>query len=206
MALKIIHTADWHLGQSFFGYDRQPEHTAFLKWLAETVADRQIDVLLIAGDVFDVANPSASAQRQFYHFLKEINLANPGLQVVVVAGNHDSAERLGFAGRLLAAGGVHCFGPCAGRAETVALGGVVCPRCGALEGGLRPLSLPALRYLRHVQRSNYSEAQRVRLAVPAARAELEQTMQAYLTYQLERGLNSPDFLREIQRKGSDRAD
>lgn len=94
MALKIIHTADWHLGQSFFGYDRQPEHTAFLKWLAETVEDRQIDVLLIAGDVFDVANPSASAQRQFYHFLKEINLANPGLQVVVVAGNHDSAARL----------------------------------------------------------------------------------------------------------------
>ena len=94
MALKIIHTADWHLGQSFFGYDRQPEHTAFLKWLAETVADRQIDVLLITGDVFDVANPSASAQRQFYHFLKEINLANPGLQVVVVAGNHDSAARL----------------------------------------------------------------------------------------------------------------
>lgn len=94
MALKIIHTADWHLGQSFFGYDRQPEHTAFLKWLAETVSDRQIDVLLIAGDVFDVANPSASAQRQFYHFLKEINLANPGLQVVVVAGNHDSAARL----------------------------------------------------------------------------------------------------------------
>lgn len=94
MAFKIIHTADWHLGQSFFGYDRQPEHTAFLKWLAETVADRQIDVLLIAGDVFDVANPSASAQRQFYHFLKEINLANPGLQVVVVAGNHDSAARL----------------------------------------------------------------------------------------------------------------
>lgn len=94
MALKIIHTADWHLGQSFFGYDRQLEHTAFLKWLAETVSDRQIDVLLIAGDVFDVANPSASAQRQFYHFLKEINLANPGLQVVVVAGNHDSAARL----------------------------------------------------------------------------------------------------------------
>lgn len=88
---------------------------------------------------------------------------------------------------------------------SVALGGVVCPRCGALEGGLRPLSLPALRYLRHVQRSNYGEAQRVRLAVPAARAELEQTMQAYLTYQLERGLNSPDFLREIQRKGSGRA-
>ena len=92
--MRIVHTADWHLGQSFFGYDRQPEHTAFLKWLAETVADRQIDVLLIAGDVFDVANPSASAQRQFYHFLKEINLANPGLQVVVVAGNHDSAARL----------------------------------------------------------------------------------------------------------------
>ena len=83
MAFKIIHTADWHLGQSF--WIRPPTGTHGLKWLAETAADRQIDVLLIAGDVFDVANPSASAQRQFYHFLKEINLANPGLQVVVVA-------------------------------------------------------------------------------------------------------------------------
>lgn len=94
MSLKIIHTADWHLGQTFFGYDREEEHDAFLSWLVDTLAEQQTDVLLIAGDVFDVANPSASAQRRFFHFLKEANRRNPHLQVIVVAGNHDSAARL----------------------------------------------------------------------------------------------------------------
>lgn len=94
MSLKIIHTADWHLGQTFFGYDREEEHDAFLNWLVNTLAEQQTDVLLIAGDVFDVANPSASAQRRFFHFLKEANRHNPHLQIIVVAGNHDSAARL----------------------------------------------------------------------------------------------------------------
>lgn len=94
MSLKIIHTADWHLGQTFFGYDREDEHDAFLSWLTLTLQEQQTDVLLIAGDVFDVANPSASAQRRFFHFLKEANRMNPGMQVVIIAGNHDSAARL----------------------------------------------------------------------------------------------------------------
>ena len=94
MSLKIIHTADWHLGQTFFGYDRDEEHEAFLSWLTDTLTQRQADVLLIAGDVFDVANPSAAAQRRFYRFLREANRRNPHLQIVIVAGNHDSAARL----------------------------------------------------------------------------------------------------------------
>lgn len=94
MSLKIIHTADWHLGQTFFGYDREEEHDAFLNWMIDTLAAQQTDVLLIAGDVFDVANPSAAAQRRFFHFLKEVNRCNPHLQIVVIAGNHDSAARL----------------------------------------------------------------------------------------------------------------
>ena len=94
MSLKIIHTADWHLGQTFFGYDREAEQDAFLVWLVDTLTKQQTDVLLIAGDVFDVANPSATAQRRFFRFLKEANRRNPLLQIVVVAGNHDSAARL----------------------------------------------------------------------------------------------------------------
>lgn len=94
MALKIIHTADWHLGQTFFGFDRDAEHDAFLSWLLDTLTERQTDVLLIAGDIFDVSNPSAAAQRRFFHFLKEANDRNPGMQLVIVAGNHDSAARL----------------------------------------------------------------------------------------------------------------
>ena len=94
MALRLIHTADWHLGQTFFGYDREAEHEAFLGFLTNLLVERQTDVLLIAGDVFDVTNPSAGAQRRFYRFLREANRLNPGLQIVIIAGNHDSAIRL----------------------------------------------------------------------------------------------------------------
>ena len=73
--MRIIHTADWHLGQTFFGYDRDEEHEAFLSWLIDILTLRQTDVLLIAGDVFDVANPSAAAQRRFFRFLREANRA-----------------------------------------------------------------------------------------------------------------------------------
>lgn len=92
--IKILHTADWHLGQTFFGYDRDEEHEAFLIWLSEILTEKEIDVLLIAGDIFDVANPSAAAQYRFYYFLRQFISHNPRLQIVIVAGNHDSAARL----------------------------------------------------------------------------------------------------------------
>lgn len=92
--MKIIHTADWHIGQIFFGYERSKEHQHFLDWLILQITTLQADVLLICGDVFDVANPSASAQRQFYRFIREVTEKNPGLQIVITAGNHDSAARL----------------------------------------------------------------------------------------------------------------
>ena len=70
------------------------EHEAFLGFLTNLLVERETDVLLIAGDVFDVTNPSAGAQRRFYRFLREANRLNPGLQIVIIAGNHDSAIRL----------------------------------------------------------------------------------------------------------------
>lgn len=92
--IRILHTADWHLGQTFFGYDRTDEQEHFLSWLSVQLKENEIDVLIIAGDVFDVSNPSAASQRMFYRFLHEVTEENPTLQVVVVAGNHDSAARL----------------------------------------------------------------------------------------------------------------
>ena len=90
--IRILHTADWHLGQTFFGYDRTHEH--FLDWLAGVLTKNKIDVLIVAGDVFDVSNPSAASQRMFYRFIHRVTTENPRLQLVVVAGNHDSAARL----------------------------------------------------------------------------------------------------------------
>ena len=76
-------------------------------------------------------------------------------------------------------------------------GGVLCPKCGTGVAGVRPVSMPALKILRHFQRSSYTEAQRARLSMTVDR-ELENLMGHYLTYLLERGLNSPSFLRRVR--------
>ena len=92
--MKLLHTADWHLGQTFFEYDRRDEHIRFLNWLREQLRELDIDVLLIAGDIFDSPNPSAESQRLYYTFLREVTQENPSLQIIIIAGNHDSAARL----------------------------------------------------------------------------------------------------------------
>lgn len=92
--IRILHTADWHLGQTFFGYDRAGEHEAFLDWLSDEIKRNEIDALIISGDVFDVSNPSAASQCMYYKFIYRVTVENPNLQIVIVAGNHDSAARL----------------------------------------------------------------------------------------------------------------
>lgn len=79
------------------------------------------------------------------------------------------------------------------------LGGVLCPKCGPLDPSARPISLQALKYLRHIQRSNFTTAARASVA-PPVRQEMEAVLQTMLTYHLERNLNSPQFIREVRRK------
>ncbi|HCK80117.1 MAG TPA: exonuclease SbcCD subunit D [Candidatus Competibacteraceae bacterium] len=92
--MRLLHTADWHLGQSLHTFERSREHQRFLDWLLDTLETERIDALLIAGDVFDNANPSAAAQRQFYRFLAAAKRRLPRLDIAIIAGNHDSAGRL----------------------------------------------------------------------------------------------------------------
>ena len=92
--MKIIATSDWHLGNLFHGNDRLPEHKHFLKWLLERIAEQQPDALLVAGDIFDNGNPSAAAQTAYYEFLADATQQCPNMQVIITAGNHDSASRL----------------------------------------------------------------------------------------------------------------
>jgi exonuclease SbcD len=94
LPLRIIHTSDWHLGQTLHQFDRSVEHQAFLDWLSDTLVSEQTDALLICGDIFDTANPSAAAQKQFYRFLQQSKTRLPQLQIVIIAGNHDSPGRL----------------------------------------------------------------------------------------------------------------
>lgn len=92
--MRMIHTSDWHLGHSLHDVDREPEHLAFLNWLVEEIQTRSVDALLIAGDIFDTSNPSASSQEMWFGFLARALKARPNLQIVAIAGNHDSAARL----------------------------------------------------------------------------------------------------------------
>jgi exonuclease SbcD len=108
--MRLLHTSDWHLGQTLHNFERSYEHQCFLDWLLETVATEQADALLIAGDVFDTANPSAAAQKQLYRFLQQARARAPSLDIVVIAGNHDSPGRLEAPGPLLEAHGTSVIG------------------------------------------------------------------------------------------------
>lgn len=92
--MKIICTSDWHLGNLFHGNDRLPEHRHFLSWLLARIKEQHPDALLIAGDIFDNGNPSAAAQSAYYEFLADATETCPDMNVVIIAGNHDSASRL----------------------------------------------------------------------------------------------------------------
>jgi len=108
--MRLLHTSDWHLGQSLHNFDRSYEHQRFLDWLLDTIVSEQADALLVAGDIFDNANPSAASQRQLYTFLQQARARAPQLDIVVIAGNHDSPGRLEAPGPLLEVHGTTVIG------------------------------------------------------------------------------------------------
>ncbi|MCS0628293.1 exonuclease SbcCD subunit D C-terminal domain-containing protein [Telluria mixta] len=108
--MRLLHTSDWHLGQTLHNFDRTYEHQCFLDWLLDTIVAQEADALLIAGDVFDNSNPSAASQRQLYRFLQQARARAPQLDIVIIAGNHDSPGRLEAPGPLLEAHGTRVVG------------------------------------------------------------------------------------------------
>lgn len=108
--MKLIHSADWHLGQTFFEYNRIDEQRMFLDWLRAQMVQQQVQLLCIAGDVFDVQNPSSEAQKLYYEFLLAVNRELPTVQIVIIAGNHDSAQRLEAPRAILSTLNVHVIG------------------------------------------------------------------------------------------------
>lgn len=103
--MKIIHTSDWHLGRSFHGTGTLDAQRIFIDNLEKTVREEAVDLVLVAGDVYDRALPAVDVVALFDEALERLTVA--GAQVVISSGNHDSATRLGFGGRILARGGVH---------------------------------------------------------------------------------------------------
>jgi len=129
--MRLLHTSDWHLGQTLHNFDRTYEHQRFLDWLLDTIVAEQVDALLIAGDVFDNSNPSAASQRQLYRFLQQARGRMPQLDIVIIAGNHDSPGRLEAPGPLLEAHGTKVVGHVVRDADgSIDVGRMVVPLTG----------------------------------------------------------------------------
>lgn len=107
--MKILHTSDWHIGRALYGRKRYDEFEAFLGWLAELVEGQGVEVLLVAGDVFDNTTPSNRAQQLYYQFLGRITRSSCR-HVVVIAGNHDSPSFLNAPQELLRFLDIHVVG------------------------------------------------------------------------------------------------
>jgi len=108
--LRVLHTSDWHLGHRLHDVPRLYEQKRFLQWLLETIDDERIDALLIAGDVFDTANPPSAVLRMYYDFLGTCAVRHPDLEIVIIGGNHDSPGRLDAPSSLARSLGIHVVG------------------------------------------------------------------------------------------------
>lgn len=97
--MRILHTADWHLGRSLEGRSRLAEQAEFLDELVRIVEEEKVDMILMAGDAFDTVNPPAAAEQLFYDALSRLS-DNGKRPIVVIAGNHDNPDRLSAASPL----------------------------------------------------------------------------------------------------------
>lgn len=117
--MRILHTSDWHLGKNLEGYSRMDEQEAFLNDFINIVENNNVDLIVIAGDVYDSPNPPARAEKMFYDTLKKLSSRGERL-TLIIAGNHDNPERLVAAGPLARDHGIIMVGT----PKTVVAGGV----------------------------------------------------------------------------------
>ena len=107
--MKILHTGDWHLGKNLEGQSRMDEQERFLEDFIDIVKDNDIDLVIIAGDIYDSSNPPARAEKMFYDTLKKLSLGGERM-TLVISGNHDNPDRLVAAGPLAREHGIVMVG------------------------------------------------------------------------------------------------
>ncbi|MCP4023225.1 MAG: exonuclease subunit SbcD, partial [Desulfobacteraceae bacterium] len=113
--MKILHTSDWHIGQNLMFQDRSAEHEQFLLWLTHLIQKETIDLVIVAGDIFDTATPPNYALKLYFQFLA--SLKNTACKdIIIIAGNHDSAAVLNAPKQLLKALNIHVI---AGVSDTI---------------------------------------------------------------------------------------
>ncbi len=116
--MRILHTSDWHIGHRLYERPRIKEHSQFLDWLLAKIKEQEVDVLLVAGDIFDTALPSSGATDLYYQFLFRL-YNETHAHAVITAGNHDSPTRLAAPREFLRMGRIHVVGLASEPAECV---------------------------------------------------------------------------------------
>ena len=116
--MRILHTADWHIGHRLYERSRIEEHHQFLDWLLTTIQENTVDVLLVAGDIFDTALPSSEATNLYYQFLFRL-YRETHAHAIITAGNHDSPIHLAAPQEFLRMGRIHVVGLAAEPAKRV---------------------------------------------------------------------------------------
>lgn len=182
--MRILHTSDWHLGHTFCERSRTEEQGFFLDWLLRALDEHAVDVLVVAGDVFDIANPPAEALALYYGFLARLNAAAQAraratgrrLRAVIVGGNHDSASRLDAPSDVLEALDVTVVGGHDPARDVLPLGdaaGLLVPITGP-SGGVELVvaAVPYLHEFRIGVRSFDAEAAALRSAMKSAFREV----------------------------------
>ncbi len=107
--MKLLHTSDWHLGQKFISWEREEEHALALGWLLDLIKKEKVDLLIVAGDIFDIGNPPSSARALYYNFLKRL-WKTDCRHIVITGGNHDSPQMLNAPKKILQVLNVHVVG------------------------------------------------------------------------------------------------
>lgn len=106
--MKILHTADWHIGKKLHKHELSEDFDLFINWLCELIDRKRIDVLLVSGDVFDLANPSSEARKQYYQALMKMRRFN--CKIILTGGNHDSPAMLDAPKEILRELDIHIIG------------------------------------------------------------------------------------------------
>lgn len=114
--MRILHTSDWHLGKRLFKLDRSEEHARFLNWLLLTLIQKKIDLLIVAGDIFDVPTPPHQSLEMFYEFLHRVSTETT-TETLIIAGNHDSGLLLEAPSKLLSPHRVKVWGKLSDKPE-----------------------------------------------------------------------------------------
>lgn len=177
--IRILHTADWHIGQTLRGFSREHEHRKVFDRLEKIVVERDVDALVIAGDVFDSQNPSGEAQQLFYNTLVRLSRAHPRMAMVIAAGNHDAAGRLEAPRPLLEAFNIRVVGNVRrreGRVEAARHLVPITDASGAIAAHVLAVSYPTAACLPNLTRLDDEGGSPVIAGVRSLYAELVDTL------------------------------